>query len=269
MAGVREICRRSMLGLMKPLIRFALRHSFRMRDIVECLKKAFVDLAAEELVKLGESVSASKISAMTGLQRPEVNRLLSQDSESKRDVDVITRVVGLWESATRYKDRSGRAKILSFKGREGDFAELVSSVSTDLNPYTVAFELERVGVVAQAKNGLKLLKPGYESADNIEEGLSLLSQDAEDLHKAVTENIFESPKNMNLHVKTEFDNIPVSKVKEVRQWFQIKGAELHKEARAYLSSLDRDVNPKLKKDLPDEASIRAVIGTYSLTEEKK
>lgn len=269
MASAREICRRSLLGLMKPLVRFAIRHSFKLRDLVECIKLVFVKVAAEELAHLGEVASASKISAMTGIQRPEVTRLLNESSPSRGNVDVVARVIGLWESSARFKDKKGLTKILSLKGRQGSFANLVASVSTDLNPYTVAFELERAGIVKQTPAGLKLLKPGYESVGNIEEGLSLLAQDSEDLHRAVTENIFSCPKDMNLHVKTEFDNIPLSKMAEVRQWFLVKGAELHKEARLFLSKLDRDINPNLNKLQADEPAIRAIIGTYSLTEEKK
>ena len=119
------------------------------------------------------------------MQRPEVNRLLEANSATARDSDIITRVVGLWQTSKRYRDKSGRPKVLSHVGRDGEFASLVSSVSTDLNPYTVAFELERIGIAQQTEHGLKLIKQGYESLDNIEDGLALFAKDSSDLHSAV------------------------------------------------------------------------------------
>ena len=266
MGSPREICKMSLVLLVRPLVRFALRHSIKLRDLTEHIKYAYVHLAKDELLLLGESVTVSKISAMSGLQRPEVSRLLGADSKVATDADIITRVIGLWQNSKAYKDKAGRTRALTHTGREGEFAKLVASVSTDLNPYTVAFELERAGIAKQTEHGLKLIKEGYESLDNIEEGLSLLAKDSSDLYRAVDENIFDSPSERNLHIKTEFDNIPVSKKDYVRRWFSKKGADFHAEARTFLSTLDRDINPSAEKPSKKEPSMRAMIGTFSFTE---
>lgn len=265
MVAIREICRDALLGLLRPIVRFALKRSLKLREIVEYLKVVFVQIAKEELEKLNQEPTVSKLSAMTGIQRREINRLLDDGLEIKSDQDVIARVIGLWQSATKYKDKAGRPRILEMRGREGEFAELVGRVSSDLNPYTVAFELERAGIAESSERGIKLVKAGYEPSGNTKEALRLLWQDSEDLHSAVCQNIFETPKTQNLHIKTEFDNIPLCKEREIRSWFLEKGTALQEEARKYLAQLDRDISPSAARQFPNEPSLRAVIGTFSFT----
>ena len=203
---------------------------------------------------------------MTGVQRREVTRLLSSGPEEKPNRDLVSRIIGLWQGAKRYQDSSGAPRVLQFTGREGEFADLVASVSTDLNPYTVAFELERAQLAESTKDGIKLLKAGYQPDGNLEESLRLLAEDSELLHIAVTENIFEQSIDKNLHVKTDFDNIPACFEKEIRQWFLEHGGDFHRAAQAFLSALDRDHNPRLIESFPEQLSIKAAIGTFSWTD---
>lgn len=265
MNAVREICRGSLLLLMKPLVRLCLRHSIKVRELMEFLKNTYISVARDELESRHLPVTPSKISLMTGIQRREVSRFMSQPVPVTADRDVITRVIGLWESGRKYRDRSGRPKTLSFSGREGDFADLVAQVSTDLNPYTVAFELERIGNVKQVRGGMKLLKSGYEPTGDLEQSLRLLAEDSEILHAAVSENIFEPQPVKNIHVKTAFDNIPPHFEVQIREWFLNNGGEFHQRARQYLSSLDRDLNPEIAEQFPDSARISAAVTMVSLT----
>ncbi|MBX7136704.1 MAG: hypothetical protein K1X83_01885 [Oligoflexia bacterium] len=267
-ASARETCRKSLGLLLRPVVRLALRQSLKLREIVEYLKIVFVQLAAAELTRLGETVTASRVSVMTGIQRPEVSRLLGQKETPINNTDIVTRVIGLWQNSNRFRDEAGKPRILTHAGRNGEFAKLVAAVSTDLNPYTVAFELVRAGIAEEHSKGLRLLKKGFEPSGDLEGSLALLAQDSLDLYSAVEENIFEFPAQRNLHIKTEFDNIPASKQELVRAWFSSKGAALHEEARAFLSSLDRDTNPPQSEADHKTPALRAVLGTYSFTEKK-
>ena len=263
--AVREICRKALCEMLVPIVRFALARSLKQRDVLEYLKLAFMQVAKEELERLGKTHTASKLSVMTGIQRREAARLLKESPAIKRDQDVMARVVGLWQGGSEYLDEHGKPKVLELKSRSGAFADLVSNVSTDLNPYTIQFELERMGVVEVNDQKLRLVRPGYEPSGNLEEGLRLLSGDAKDLYHSVNENLFKKPTTPNLHIKTEYDNIPVSKEKEIRDWFLVKGAEFHEEARKFLSALDRDVQPEIAEEFSKEQSVRVAIGTFSFT----
>lgn len=267
--GSKEIFLRALSGLLKPVVKYAIRSSLKFREISEILKVEYARSAAEELAQLGQSVTVSKLSAMTGLQRRDLTKILDPSIEDVRPKDLIARVIGLWQSAQRYCDKQGKPKTLVLNGRESEFGSLVSEVSTDLNPYTVVFELERIGAIKQTEKGITLIMSGYQPIDDLDQSLNLLTQDMQDLYMAVEENIFSGNQPNNLHIKTQYDNIPISKESEVRAWLLAKGAELHKECRKYLSQFDRDINPKIKKLHPDDSSVRIGIGTFSFAEEAK
>ena len=264
MSDVREISQKALLGLLRPIARFALMRSLKFREVAEYLKFVFVSLAREELIRLEESVTTSKLSAMTGIQRRDVDRILQSTPEAQQEADVVTRVIGLWQGAKRFQTNSGKPKILTLKGGEGTFATLVRSVSTDLNPYTVAFELERMGIVNSTEDGLQLAKPGYEPTGDLKAGLQLLANDSDDLYRGVLENLFSTPEVPNIHIKTEYDNIPRSRERQVREWFQRKGAAFHADARKYLAKLDRDV----QECDDDSPAVRVAVGTFGFTEDK-
>ena len=266
MSDNREMYQRCLRSLLRPCLRLALRHSFKLRDLVECCKKVLVELSEEELHSLGEKPTASKLSAMTGIQRKEIVRILQSAPEPGSSSDVITRVIGLWQSADEFTTTRGRPRVLQLKSRQGEFSKLVARVSTDLNPYTVAFELERIGAVEQTKNGLRLLKSGFEVSEDAERGLQFLAQDSDDLHRSVLQNISESPNPPNLHSSTRYDNISVSREAEIRTWFLKKGAKFHDDARRYLSALDRDINPKNDSSDARERKLAVTIGSFSFTE---
>ena len=244
-------------------MRYCIRNSLKQRELYEYLKLAFVEVAGEELAKLDSEPTPSKICAMTGIQRRDVSRLLSAEPGAKPNRDLISRVIGLWQAHAKYRDAKGNPRVLPFTGREGEFADLVAEVSTDLNPYTVAFELQRTNLAEQTDSGMKLLKRGYETGNDAEASLRLLAQDSEILHEAVLENIFSPLDQKNLHVRTEYDNIPSSFEPEIRKWFLEKGGDFHRSARIYLSSLDRDISPDVKKKYPEEPALHAVIGSVS------
>ncbi len=264
MKSVQDILRHSMIELLKPVVRFVLRRGIHIQDFEEAAKAAFIEVASQEIEKTGEPVTVSKLSAATGLQRRDIKRLQSPTSEQNKAGDLITRIVGLWQSSSKYKDKRGQPRVLTFKGKSSEFLKLVESVSTDLNPYTVLFELERSGVAKQTEGGVRLIRAGYEPTGDITEGLRLLAEDSNYLHKTLEHNLFVDPAEPQLHAKTFFDNIPASKASLVKKWFLEKGAAFHNEAREFLSKLDRDTNDE--KTATNEDSIKAVVGTFGIVE---
>jgi len=266
MSNLRDIYRKSIMGLLRPIVKFALIKSIKYRDLSEILKLCFVQVASEELERGNYMLTASKVSVMTGIQRKDITRLLEGNTDKGRDIDIVTRLIGLWRNNPKFLDSQRKPRILDLNAREGDFAVLCNLVSTDLNPYTMLFELERLNLVSQSENGIKLLRSGFEPKGEIEASLKLLYLDSQDLIKSVCENIFEPKAKPNLHVKTHFDKIPRSKEESIREWFLKNGGKFHEEAEKFLSQLDMDINPKLEDLHKDEPVIRVGIGSYSFTE---
>ena len=252
-----------MRRLIEPLIRFCLRHSFKFQDLLSVAKNTFVELAEEELSKTSAEVSVSRIAAITGLQRREVTRLLGSRAVRPSNENIIARVVAQWRHDERFNTSGGRPRVLQSGSKQSEFAELIKSVNKDLNPYTVLFELERLGYVEQTETGLRLKARLHSTAVDPETSLQLLAKDVSDLMQAVDQNIFRRDTVPNLHLRTEYDNIPADALPEIRAWLVREGTLFHERASSYLAGFDRDLKPER---LPAAEKSRVTLGSFSWTE---
>ncbi len=242
---LRKLLLEGLKQLFKPVARFCLNRSMKIQDAAEMLKFAFLEVAKEELQRDGKLISNSRLSVMTGLHRRDVVRLLLDGQEVHETAPLLLRVVGQWQQDPRFTDKKKTPKPLSIEGKKSQFVNLVQSVSKDLNPYTVLFELERVGAVRREGDEIVLNADVYVPDGDIKESLGLLGRDVEDLILAVDDNVFKKPSIPHLHIKTRYDNVCLSAVPELRKWCLELGARVHAEVRAKLAKYDKDVNPKL------------------------
>lgn len=225
-------------AMLAPIVRFCLRHGVKLQDLVDVAKGSFVEHAHKSLKSSGEAASTNRISLMTGVHRKDSALQTLVGSQSKKSRSLEWRILNHWENSEKYQTKRGKPRILSLLGSEGEFAEMVAEVSKELNPYSVLFELERVGAVEKSPRGVKLIHAEYQVVENLEEGFEFLSTDIDDLITAVEENLSQQPAGENHHVKTQFDSIPKSKAREVKLWLNKRSALLHKEVRKYLTAVD-------------------------------
>ena len=252
---------RYLAPLLRPIALLCVRHGLKIQELFEASKRALLEAARAELIRQGVELNTSKLAVMTGLQRREVMRLLESPSDEGGQANLLLRIVGAWQQGKRYLDKRGKPMALDCEGAESAFAKLVQSVSQDLNPYTVLFELERVGVVTRVHGEARLVAQVYVPGD-LDHSMELLTQDQEALVLGVAENIFDQPEVPHLHIATHYDNIPESRLGEIKEWLLRKGRDFHQEARAYLGGLDRDLNPDLP---PGVGRGRVLVGTFSLS----
>lgn len=251
---------------LRPLVRLALRSSLQFMDLVELLKSVFLEVAAEELTADGERVSVSRLSVMTGVHRKDATRLYRDGGEVKKPGDTLTRVIGHWRQSSRFASKPGQPRVLGCEGNESEFAELVREVTSDVAPYTVLNELERRELVERTARGVKLATTLHILADkDVAGGFALLGSDVQDLLEAASENILEPRATRNLHLKTQFDNIPRSKLPEIREWLLDEGSKFHVKVERYLAQFDRDIVPNRDRS----PASRVAFGSFSLSEEKE
>jgi len=249
-------------NLLRPAVRFALRRGVKARSIVDELKSLLIEEARTELRRAKQDLTISKLSVMTGLQRRDVQRISSPLNESEQHLDLLTRVIGAWGSSDKFS-RSSKPQALSFEGAQSDFAELVRSVSLDLNPSTVLFELERLGLVEKKGSELRLLWNSYQISGDVDDAYTLLERDIRTLIESDDLNITRSAPIPNLHISTHFDNVSVNEVLAIREWLLKKGSALHAEAREYIGSLDKDLNPAR---YAETGGAKVTLGSFSLCE---
>ncbi len=259
---VRAALEELLKSLLRPVIRFCLRRSLKLQDLLEAAKIVFLEVAEDEMEKRTLAVSRSRLSAMTGVHRRDVMRIYDHRERKTSNKDLVRKVVGQWQSDPRFTTRAGKPRILAVQSKESEFAQLVRAVSSDLNPYTVLFELERAGAVERSSKGLKLSAPVFLPKE-LQSGFEILSQDIDNMTEAVEENCSTAPETPNLHIRTEYDNIAADALPAVRKWLLHEGSELHRRARAFLSQFDRDINPEVTSA---PAGVRVVLGAFSLTQ---
>lgn len=240
--------------MLRALVKFCLRHSLTLQDLVESAKVVFIETASEEIQKHGHQVNVSRLSIMTGMHRRDVMRIYRNDVVVEGNTKLSSRVIGQWEQDARFHDASGKPRVLD----ENEFKRLVSLISQDLKAGTVLFELERVGAIERVKGGVKLKHAALVVQGNPGEAFELLGRDVEDLIYAVEDNILTDPKVPNLHARTEYDNISKKHLDLIKRWLLKEGSKFHREARNFISQYDKDINTSLT----GEGKGRVVLGAF-------
>lgn len=254
---------RSIEVMLRPILSFCLRYSVKLKDFSEVAKRALVHVACNEITRANKEISISRVHVMTGVNRIDVARILAGQERKPKTEDLASKVVGQWRYDKRYLNPSGSPRVLTAEGMESEFVSLVKSVTSDLNPYTILFELERVGMIERTPNGVKLTGSMYIPME-LHQGLDLMADDVEDLMHAVHENLsMRAPEERTLHVKTEYDNIPTEKVPLIRKWVRRQGSLFHKRIRDFLSDHDRDITPSRGIS---SGRVRVAVGSFNRIE---
>lgn len=250
-------------ALIRALVRLCLKKGIRSAQIEEAIRRALVKEAEQEVRRANSELSVSKLSIMTGLHRSEVARLMASKDVGTQDHDLLTRIIGMWSTSKLYRDSDGGVRELSFEGLSSEFAMLVASISKEVTHYPILFELERLGAIEYHGDAVKLKVKSYVPSSSDDHGFEILSRDVIDIASTVEANVRDKFATHNLHLRTEFDNIPPSKLDEIRLYLMKKGAEFQDSMREYLSSFDRDVSPC--KAAPTQSSEHADKARVSVT----
>lgn len=265
----KEIRHKALRLMLRPIVRFWLESAETIQEFIDVLKNVFVEIAQEELDKRAEKVNVSRVSIMTGVHRPDVSRILNEEAPPKLLPDVVSRIIGQWEQDSDFSTKAGKPRVLSFSGQDSEFAKLVARVSRAIAPGTALFELERSGAVERTKRGLKLVRATQRHTRDFEDTIELLSEDIETLISAVQQNIkAQEQTSPNVHMRTEYDNVFVRDLPEIREWLRDQGKRLHKETRAFLAQFDKDIveeSPRGEKD--EQAGGTVILGTFTYIDE--
>jgi hypothetical protein len=216
-----------------------------VQDVVDCFKAEFLAVAEEELLQQKAKVTRSRLSVLTGLQRREIDRLLQGAPTKREQTNFIFRIINQWRMDRRFSSKPGVPKILSTTPEIGEFPKLVASVSSDIGPATVLFEMERLNFIEHTPRGVKLLVENFipRGAEKVEEGADILAADLGDLTQTVSRNILGEANPPLHHLRTEYDKIRPEGISHLQSWFLREGHAFHLRAREELAKYDQDVNP--------------------------
>ncbi len=252
----------SLQQIARPLVGMCLRHGIKLGELIDALKRVYVACAEKTLADQGDAVSISRITLMTGVHRTDVSQILEEKTFVPRERHTASDVISKWRYDPKFCSKPGKPRVLEFEGKESEFAQLVQSVSHSVSPYTVSFELERLGMITKTKDGkVKLLTRVFVPKGDPGTVLEMLAEDTEDLFHSVEENALcpaekETPHH---HLKTEYTNVPNEALPEIRSWLMREGSALHERARNFLSKFDRDLSPGLE----GTGKNRVAVGSFS------
>jgi len=247
--------------ILRPLIRYCLRKGNQYPELLEALKLSLAEEARAALERRGEQLTMAKVTAMTGLSRREVTRLLREGPKQELPPALASRILGQWENDRRFLNSSGKPRVLHYGTEDSEFSELVRSVNRDTSPATMLSELTRLGVVTRTKRGLRLESAFPTYAALPDEALGLLSENIESLARSAEENIAKTNSIKNINLRTDTDTYRLDKLEHIREWLLREGREFHKKVRLELAKNDIDTNPDVTSD--DEPAT-VIVGTYSL-----
>lgn len=261
----KEVILSSLLQLARPLVKLCLRHGVKLGELFDVVKRVYVVEAERQLKSGGEGVSTSRITLMTGVHRTDVAQIRSEKAFAPRERHTASDVISQWRYDPRFSTKPGAPRPLEFDGKQSEFAELVKSVSQSVSPYTVSFELERLGMISKTRDGkVKLLTRVFVPKGDAPAVLQMLAEDTDDLIMAVEENAFAAKDqgSPNHHLKTEYHNISNEALEEIQQWCLREGSAFHERARNFLAKFDRDINPHASAG---NGRNRVAVGSFSLT----
>jgi len=250
-------------SLLTPIVRFCLRNSLGLNDVVECAKVVFIKVATAEFQAAGEEINVSRLSAATGVHRKDSARIFKHGDTKVESSYFVSRVVGQWLNHKNFSSSPGKPKVLTYEGDDSQFYDLVRTIGTDLRPGTVLFDMERVGLVEKTKRGIKLKANTFVPKGAPLDELKMLGEDAEDFMMAVLENVYGGAQRNNIHVVTVYDNVDEADLTQIRKWFAAQAAALHKKSRNFLSRFDLDV--ATSKGKKKKGGKRVLIGTFTRT----
>jgi hypothetical protein len=252
--------------ILTPIIRYCMRHSLGLQELIDSAKLVYLHVAEEELERAGQKVTISRLSVATGVHRKDAARIFKEGELPSRSDRLTDKVINQWRRDKQFQTKNKRPRTLTFKGEDSEFAELVAAVSADLKPGTVLFDLERIEAVKKTSKGLTLLTKAYIPPRKSAESYELLAEDAEDLFAAVFENIdTETEELPNYHAKAVYDNIAYEDLPKIRKWLFQQSSKFHARVMKFLSQYDLDINPTENKT----GGARVALGIFSKTPPKE
>jgi hypothetical protein len=261
-----SVLEQSIVTLLRPVIKIALKRGLAHGQFAELVKQAFVETTQKDFLVPEGKATISRIAVITGLTRKEASRLVKADSPPpeegaiRRRVNRAARVVSSWVGDNKYRDGRGGPASLPFTDNEGpSFSSLVAEHSGDVTPRAVLDELIRVGAVDTLRDGrLRLIQRAYVPTADEEQKLHILGTDVADLINSIENNLDPESETPFYQRKVAYDNFPAEYLPQLKSLLHSSGQKLLEELNTDMSRHDRDV----QKISNSSKRHRAMIGIY-------
>ncbi len=150
--------------VLRPLIRLLVHYGIGLADVVEMIKRLYVEVAGDQIKLKKNKITESAVSVMTGVHRKDVHRIQDELNAGRAPQAVgstLDQAIRLWTGDPRFMTRSGEARALPRrKMGKADapstvvtFEDLIEAASKGVPPRSVLDEWLRLGAVTLNSRG--------------------------------------------------------------------------------------------------------------------
>ena len=190
---IQQTLSRSVLAILKPLVRILLRNGIAYGSFAELAKKVYVDVAFEDFAPDGKKQSISHVSAMTGLTRKEAKRLheleQTDQNDSEQRYNRAIRVISGWLNDAEFLNKRGKPATLPLEGEKASFAALVKRYSGDITPRAMLTVLDTAHSVETTDNKVRLVAHAYIPGNDPVDKITILGTDTAELIATIDHNL--------------------------------------------------------------------------------
>ena len=223
--------------MMRPLVRILLRNGYAYGTLAEQLRQVYVQVAFHEFPPGEKKQTVSRVSALTGLNRKEVKRLLeSGDSDKSTGQDRYNRavrVIGGWINDSHFQDDRGKPAVLPIEGGSRSFSQLVKDYSGDIPTVAMLDMLVDAGSVSKQGDTVRLIRRAYIPGGDSTEMIRILGNDVAELIATIDHNLTADEDDLWFQRKVAWDNIAPGDVPKLKKLS-------FKKAQALLEQLNRE-----------------------------
>ena len=238
----------SLRRLMRPLVHILLRNSIAYGTFSELVRKVYVDVAFTGFAPRGRKQTVSRISALTGLTRKEVKRLLEldtpDDTAGQERFNRGIRVISGWLNDRRFHDASGKPADLPLDGAPASFALLVKDYSGDIPTRAMLSMLEDAGSVRLAGDTVRLMRHAFVPGSDPIDKIQVLGTDVAELITTIDHNLTSKPEELLFQRKVAYDRIEPAALPKLKKM-------TFRKAQALLEQLD---NHYARQELGEDAA---------------
>ena len=233
-------------NLLLPIARFCVSRSIGLQELTDTMKRCLVEAAREQLISEGDRPTGAKLSVLTGVHRKNLKSFEIDPVGEPLKKHPVVRLLAVWTSDDEFCQSPGKPRALDIgKNGMGTFTALAQRIGSDASQYSLLFALERDGFISRNADGtITLLRTEFTKRGAEWEMLGELFEDG---IGCIEHNLISSTDNLNLHLKTVFDNIPKRFGEQLRTEVRERGSKFQEEVRTLLAQYDRDVNPAMKE----------------------
>lgn len=150
----------------KPFIRIMMKWNISLQGLYKVLKEAYVEVAQEDYKLPGKALTNSRISLLTGVTRPDVSKIVSnQDIEDKTvNVNSFSKLFNIlygWTNDPMFCDESRQPKVLPYEGLGCSFKALIKKYGKDVSHGAVFEELEANQMIFFSDGKIQLLERSH------------------------------------------------------------------------------------------------------------